>query len=51
MRTVFTGLGVMAPNGTSAEAYWSATLEHRSGISELERAACCPRPTGSPGWL
>ncbi len=37
MTPVFTGLGVVAPNGTNVEEYWSATLEGRSGIGELER--------------
>lgn len=51
MRTVFTGLGVMAPNGTSAEAYWSATLEQRSGISELERFDASGYPARLAGQL
>ncbi|MFA7761412.1 ketosynthase chain-length factor [Streptomyces sp. NPDC048723] len=51
MKTVFTGLGVMAPNGTSAEAYWSATLEQRSGISELERFDASGYPARLAGQL
>ncbi|MET9423759.1 ketosynthase chain-length factor [Streptomyces sp. NPDC006540] len=37
MTVVFTGLGVMAPNGQSTEEFWTATLEQRSGIGPLER--------------
>ncbi|WP_116041229.1 ketosynthase chain-length factor [Amycolatopsis palatopharyngis] len=47
MNPVFTGLGVVAPNGMSAEEYWSATVEKRSGIRELERFD----PTGYPARL
>nr|ARB07180.1 ketosynthase beta subunit [uncultured bacterium] len=34
---VITGLGVTAPNGLGADAYWSATLEGRTGISRITR--------------
>lgn len=34
---VVTGLGVVAPNGLGTEAYWSATLEGRSGIGPITR--------------
>ncbi|MER5704762.1 ketosynthase chain-length factor [Micromonospora sp. NPDC002296] len=37
MTAVFTGLGVLAPNGMSTEEYWQATLEGRSGIGPLAR--------------
>ncbi|MFJ3102587.1 ketosynthase chain-length factor [Streptomyces sp. NPDC086835] len=37
MTVVFTGVGVMAPNGQSTEEFWTATLEQRSGIGPLER--------------
>ncbi|MEU9164282.1 ketosynthase chain-length factor [Streptomyces sp. NPDC048424] len=33
--TVFTGLGVVAPNGLGTEEFWSATLEGRSGIAAV----------------
>ncbi|MFE5624101.1 ketosynthase chain-length factor [Streptomyces virginiae] len=33
--TVFTGLGVVAPNGADTEEFWSATLEGRSGIADI----------------
>ncbi|KOU89077.1 beta-ketoacyl synthase [Streptomyces sp. XY66] len=33
--TVFTGLGVVAPNGAGTEEFWSATLEGRSGIADI----------------
>ena len=34
---VVTGIGVAAPNGLGTEAYWSATLEGRSGIGPISR--------------
>ncbi|WP_336159381.1 ketosynthase chain-length factor [Amycolatopsis sp. VC5-11] len=34
---VITGLGVVAPNGVGAEAYWAATLRGVSGIGVLTR--------------
>jgi act minimal PKS chain-length factor (CLF/KS beta) len=37
MATWITGIGVMAPNGMSADEYWKSTLERRSGIAVLER--------------
>jgi minimal PKS chain-length factor (CLF/KS beta) len=37
LTAVFTGLGVMAPNGTTVAEYWTSTLEQRSGIATLER--------------
>ncbi|MEV0637547.1 ketosynthase chain-length factor [Streptomyces sp. NPDC050619] len=37
MTAVVTGLGVMAPNGTDTEAYWSATLDRKSGIGRIGR--------------
>ncbi|GAA3083821.1 ketosynthase chain-length factor [Streptosporangium carneum] len=36
-RAVITGIGVAAPNGLGAEAYWAATLEGRSGIGPITR--------------
>ncbi|MFC0436768.1 ketosynthase chain-length factor [Kutzneria buriramensis] len=33
--TVVTGIGVLAPNGVSAEDYWRATLAGRTGIGRL----------------
>jgi act minimal PKS chain-length factor (CLF/KS beta) len=35
--TVITGIGVLAPNGLGADDYWAATIEGRSGISEVSR--------------
>lgn len=37
MTAVFTGVGAVAPNGMSAQEHWTATLEGRAGITELER--------------
>jgi 3-oxoacyl-[acyl-carrier-protein] synthase II len=34
-RVVVTGLGVVAPNGIGAPAFWQATLEGRSGITAI----------------
>ena len=36
-RTVITGIGIVAPNGIGADAYWQATLEGRSGIQRISR--------------
>ncbi len=35
-RVVISGLGVVAPNGTGGDAFWEATTEGRSGISNVE---------------
>lgn len=35
VRTVVTGIGVLAPNGLSTEDYWQAVLAGRSGIGPL----------------
>lgn len=37
VRTVITGLGVVAPNGLGAEDYWKALLTGENGIGELTR--------------
>lgn len=37
MKAVVTGTGVIAPNGLGTTAYWSATLEGRSGIARISR--------------
>ncbi|TYK44088.1 ketosynthase chain-length factor [Actinomadura decatromicini] len=37
VRTLVTGLGVVAPNGLGVEQYWEAVLEGRSGIAPLTR--------------
>ncbi|MEU1488494.1 ketosynthase chain-length factor [Streptomyces sp. NPDC005752] len=36
-RAVITGLGVVAPNGFDADAYWDAVLHGRSGIERITR--------------
>jgi minimal PKS chain-length factor (CLF/KS beta) len=41
---VVTGIGVAAPNGLGTEAFWSATIEGRSGIGPIRRFD----PTGYP---
>lgn len=33
-RTVVTGIGVVAPNGTTTESFWKMTLE---GVNVLDR--------------
>ncbi|PZG01217.1 ketosynthase chain-length factor [Micromonospora endophytica] len=37
VRTVITGMGVVAPNGIGTERYWQAARDGRSGIRELSR--------------
>ncbi|MEV6234601.1 ketosynthase chain-length factor [Saccharopolyspora shandongensis] len=51
MTAVFTGLGVVAPNGMSAAEFWSATLEQRSGIAELERFDATRYPSRLAGQV
>jgi len=51
MTAVFTGIGVMAPNGTGAEEYWTATLEQRTGIAELDRFDPSPYPSRLAGQI
>lgn len=34
-RVVVTGFGALAPNGSTAEAFWSATREGKSGIARI----------------
>ncbi|WP_214410321.1 ketosynthase chain-length factor [Sphaerisporangium fuscum] len=36
-RPVVTGIGVAAPNGLGTQAYWSATLDGKSGIGAITR--------------
>ncbi len=36
-RAVVTGMGVVAPTGIGTEAYWSATLDGKSGIDRITR--------------
>lgn len=37
MRALVTGIGVVAPNGLGTEAYWSSTLDGKSGIDGIDR--------------
>ncbi|GAA3845489.1 ketosynthase chain-length factor [Sphaerisporangium flaviroseum] len=36
-RPVVTGIGVAAPNGLGTQAYWSATLDGKSGLGRITR--------------
>lgn len=47
MKAVVTGIGVAAPNGLGAAAYWQGVLEGRSGIGRLTRFD----PSGYPAML
>lgn len=44
MKSLVTGLGVVAPNGVGAETYWAATLAGRGGLGRITRFD----PTGYP---
>jgi len=44
---VFTGIGVVAPNGVGVDDYWSATLAGRTGIGRVRRFS----PDGYPSTL
>ncbi|MFI5403306.1 MAG: beta-ketoacyl synthase N-terminal-like domain-containing protein, partial [Planctomycetota bacterium] len=35
-KVVVTGFGALAPNGNTAESFWSATCEGKSGIGRIE---------------
>lgn len=50
-RTVVTGLGTMAPNGMSTDAYWASTLAGRSGIGALERHDASRYPVSLAGQI
>ena len=36
-RVVITGLGTLAPNGSTTESYWNALLSGQTGIGRIER--------------
>lgn len=36
-RVVITGLGTLAPNGSTTETYWEALINGRTGIGQIER--------------
>ncbi|MGW3290674.1 ketosynthase chain-length factor, partial [Streptomyces sp. NPDC001002] len=50
-RTVVTGMGVLAPNGSSTEEFWEATLKGRAGISELHRFDASRYPARLAGQI
>ncbi|MFJ6783465.1 beta-ketoacyl synthase N-terminal-like domain-containing protein [Streptomyces yangpuensis] len=39
-RTVITGIGVVAPNGVGADAFWKATQSGQSVLDRVTRAGC-----------
>ena len=39
-RTVITGMGVIAPSGVGADAFWEAALEGRGALGRLSRYPC-----------
>lgn len=49
MKAVITGIGVAAPNGVGAEAYWAATLAGRSGIAPITFFDPSPYPARLAG--
>ncbi|MER7208120.1 MULTISPECIES: ketosynthase chain-length factor [Streptosporangium] len=49
--TVVTGLGVAAPNGLGARAYWSATLARVSGIGPVTRFDASSYPVRLAGEI
>ncbi|MFC3997688.1 ketosynthase chain-length factor [Nocardiopsis sediminis] len=48
---VVTGMGVMAPNGLTTDAYWSATLDGKSGIDRIRRFDCSAYPVSLAGEI
>ncbi|TQM85043.1 act minimal PKS chain-length factor (CLF/KS beta) [Saccharothrix saharensis] len=51
MKVHVTGLGVTAPNGLGAEAYWDATLAGRGGIGEITRFDASALPARLAGQI
>lgn len=51
MRTLITGLGVVAPNGLGADDYWAASLAGRSGIGPITRFDPEPYPVRLAGEI
>jgi minimal PKS chain-length factor (CLF/KS beta) len=49
MSAVITGLGVVAPNGIGADAYWAATLAGQSGIGPITLFDPSPYPARVAG--
>ena len=48
-RIVITGLGVIAPNGISKEAFWNALTEGKSGIKKITRFDASSYPSQIAG--
>jgi act minimal PKS chain-length factor (CLF/KS beta) len=46
-----TGIGVVAPNGLSAEEYWQATVSRRGGIAPIERFDASGYPVRLAGQI
>jgi len=51
VKTVVTGLGVLAPNGVGTEAFWAATLGGASGIAPIARFDASGYPVRLAGEL
>jgi minimal PKS chain-length factor (CLF/KS beta) len=49
VKSVFTGIGVAAPNGVGTEVYWAATLAGRSGIAPITFFDPAPYPSRLAG--
>ncbi|MFD7506295.1 ketosynthase chain-length factor [Streptomyces sp. NPDC059850] len=49
IRTVVTGIGVVAPNGLGTADYWAATVAGRSGIGPVSRFDADSYPVGLAG--
>ncbi|MFJ9153328.1 ketosynthase chain-length factor [Streptomyces sp. NPDC102270] len=49
--SVFTGVGVVAPNGVGVKEFWAATLSGRSGIGELDRFDTSGQPARLAGLV
>lgn len=50
-RVVVTGIGVVAPNGTSRDAFWQACCEGKSGISRIQSFNADGYPCGIAGEI
>src|SRR5690348_1927428 len=41
-RVVITGIGAVSPNGIGPEAFWSATLQGKSGVRQIQSFDAAP---------
>ncbi|HEX5483356.1 MAG TPA: beta-ketoacyl-[acyl-carrier-protein] synthase family protein [Terriglobia bacterium] len=50
-RVVVTGIGAVSPNGIGREAFWSATLQGKSGVRQIQSFDAAPLPVRIAGEI